>query len=91
MSASTATTIICPRCEGYIPSNATPGAYPGAISRADNETEICSECGTEEALVALVAPDAWPLSQWENDKFISAEARQYDRLKIEQDVRNRKR
>jgi RNA polymerase subunit RPABC4/transcription elongation factor Spt4 len=40
----------CPKCSGYIPNNETPGAYPGAISRRDNLTEICSACGTEEAL-----------------------------------------
>lgn len=42
---------ICPRCEGWIPSNSEPGAYPGAISRLDNETEICSQCGSEEAVL----------------------------------------
>jgi RNA polymerase subunit RPABC4/transcription elongation factor Spt4 len=41
---------ICPVCGGYIPNNERPGAYPGAISRRDNKTEICSECGTREAL-----------------------------------------
>ena len=41
---------ICPRCEGWIPNNARPGAYPGALSRRDNKTEICSDCGTAEAL-----------------------------------------
>jgi hypothetical protein len=41
---------ICPKCEGYIPNNVTPGAYPGALSRVDNKTEICSECGILEAL-----------------------------------------
>jgi ribosomal protein S27AE len=40
----------CPRCSGYIPNNETPGAYMGAISRRDNKTEICSACGTQEAL-----------------------------------------
>lgn len=39
----------CPKCSGYIPNNKTPGAYPGAISRRDNTTEICSTCGTLEA------------------------------------------
>lgn len=39
----------CPKCAGYIPNNKTPGAYPGAISRRDNTTEICSTCGTIEA------------------------------------------
>lgn len=40
----------CPRCGGFIPSNERPGQYPGALSRADNETEVCSACGQEEAL-----------------------------------------
>jgi hypothetical protein len=43
--------VLCPRCEGFIPNNDTPGAYPGAISRLDNKTEICSECGTIEAML----------------------------------------
>jgi len=40
----------CPRCGGFIPNNETPGAYPGALSRIDNKTEICSACGEDEAL-----------------------------------------
>jgi hypothetical protein len=40
----------CPTCDGQIPNNETPGAYSGAISRKDNKTEICSACGTKEAL-----------------------------------------
>lgn len=41
---------VCPRCDGFIPNNETPGLYPGALSRLDNKTEICSECGQDEAL-----------------------------------------
>jgi len=41
----------CPSCGGFIPNNETPGAYTGALSRKDNKTEICSSCGTKEALV----------------------------------------
>jgi hypothetical protein len=41
---------VCPLCKGYIPNNDTPGEYPGALSRVDNTTEICSECGVMEAL-----------------------------------------
>jgi len=41
---------VCPRCGDWIPNNVTPGAYPGAFSRTDNKTEICSDCGTSEAL-----------------------------------------
>ena len=43
--------VLCPRCEGFIPNNETPGAYPGAISRLDNKTEICSACGVSEAFL----------------------------------------
>ena len=40
----------CPRCGGGIPNDYYRGQYPGAISRVDNETEICSGCGTDEAM-----------------------------------------
>lgn len=43
-------TPICPRCAGFIPNDEIPGAYPGALSRADDETEVCSPCGGEEAM-----------------------------------------
>ena len=46
---------VCPRCDGYIPNNDTPGLYPGALSRLDNETEVCSACGQNEALADFVA------------------------------------
>jgi hypothetical protein len=44
----------CPSCDGQIPNNERPGAYMGAISRKDNKTEICSACGTREALLPLI-------------------------------------
>lgn len=44
---------ICPICGGFIPNDAQPGAYPGALSRVDNRTEICSACGVDEAMQAL--------------------------------------
>lgn len=47
---TTVTAPICPRCQGFIPNNEWPGAYPGALSRLDNKTEICSACGTDEAM-----------------------------------------
>lgn len=40
----------CPRCGGGIPNDVYRGRYPGAISRVDNKTEICSECGGDEAM-----------------------------------------
>ena len=48
----------CPKCAGYIPSNKNPGEYPGAISRRDNKTEICSACGTMEALEDWLARES---------------------------------
>lgn len=41
---------ICPRCGGFIPNDDQPGAYPGALSRTDNQTEVCSSCGQREAM-----------------------------------------
>ena len=41
---------ICPRCGFDVPNAAHRGEYPGALSRTDNLTEICSECGTDEAM-----------------------------------------
>lgn len=40
----------CPRCGGGIPSDEREGEYPGALSRVDNETEICSKCGRAEGM-----------------------------------------
>jgi len=57
---------VCPRCIGFIPSNVFPGEYPGAISRIDNKTEICSDCGTEEAIVALIDIEYWPITMYDH-------------------------
>ena len=40
----------CPTCLGFIPNNERIGEYCGAISRRDNKTEICSDCGSREAI-----------------------------------------
>lgn len=45
----------CPRCGGGVPNDLHPGAYPGALSRWDNKTEICSACGSDEAMLQLGA------------------------------------
>jgi predicted RNA-binding Zn-ribbon protein involved in translation (DUF1610 family) len=42
-----ATPFTCPRCGHYSQQ------FP-ALSRADNKTEICSACGTDEALFCMV-------------------------------------
>ncbi len=48
---------LCPICDGAIPNNETPGAYPGALSRFDNETEVCSACGSAEALTPMLSEE----------------------------------
>ena len=47
---------ICPLCHGYIPNDKTPGAYPGAMSRVFENMEICSACGTAEAVGPMFGP-----------------------------------
>lgn len=59
----------CPRCGGGIPNNNTPGAYPGALSRVDNRTEVCSNCGIDEAMLnftgkPLPQPRDWPINAY---------------------------
>ena len=41
---------ICPICGHFIPNDDTPGKFPGATSRRDNKTEICTSCGIQEAI-----------------------------------------
>jgi len=40
----------CPICAQPIPNREHAGMYAGALSRRDNKTEICSECGVMEAM-----------------------------------------
>lgn len=42
--------VVCPRCGGAM------NGYP-ALSRRDNKTEICSDCGTEEAMFDFAMRD----------------------------------
>jgi len=60
---------ICPICEGYIPSDERPGAYPGATSRYDNKTEICSACGTTEAVGPMILGDEIYVLRDEAEEF----------------------
>lgn len=59
------TNTTCPRCLHQIPNDKTPGAYMGAVSRRDNKTEVCSACGTEEAMIQFgggsLDDEQWPL------------------------------
>lgn len=60
----THTNSICPRCLGPIPNKQNPGSYPGALSRTDNVTEICSGCGQMEALEDLIHGGHMPQLYW---------------------------
>ena len=65
-------TVTCPRCgrneytpygEPWDPERDAP---PPALSRMDNATYICSDCGQDEAMRDFsgeppVPPDQWPL------------------------------
>ena len=56
--------VLCPRCTMRL----LPLGYPGAMSRVDNKTEICSECGQDEALLqwaghTLGGTDTWPIKR----------------------------
>jgi hypothetical protein len=56
---------VCPRCaNNWIPCNEQPGAYPGAVSRADDATEICSDCGVEEACEQYGTGACAPIADW---------------------------
>lgn len=46
---------VCPRCGGPVPRAGHEGEYPGALSRVDNETEICSACGLDEGLTQYMS------------------------------------
>lgn len=75
---------VCPRCLGFIPSNVFAGEYPGAISRIDNKTEICSDCGTEEAILALIAIDQWPIVLYDHPATKYAFERWQTRIEMNQ-------
>lgn len=54
---------LCPRCG----VRELPDGYPGALSRADNATELCSPCGNEEAFEDMYGratpTNLWPIKQ----------------------------
>jgi len=54
----------CPRCGHQMPhDDVPPGAFPGALSRYDNRTYICSECGADEAVRQIFASRGGPLDR----------------------------
>lgn len=53
----------CPRCKRPLPTQ-----HLGALSRFDDQTEVCSDCGAEEAALAergttLTGPAEWPVKR----------------------------
>jgi hypothetical protein len=54
-------------CEGWIPNNDEPGAYPGALSRFFENTEICSDCGQAEAIYQYLMTKYQPIMNKENN------------------------
>ena len=43
----------CPLCYRGIPNDEKRGEYIGALSRYDNETYVCSQCGNLEGMTEL--------------------------------------
>lgn len=77
----------CPRCGHQIPNDATPGAYPGAMSRFDSNITICSACGTHEGLLqfageTLTGPDSWPV-EVPQDLYVVNNPERLDELKAQ--------
>jgi hypothetical protein len=61
----------CPRCSGIL------AIGYGAISRTDDETEICGPCGSDEVYVVLegrpaVRQDEWPVEWCESTRKMQA-------------------
>ena len=50
----------CPRCGGFRPDNTHIGRTSGKVSRWDNHTMICDECGTDEAFMQQRGEDISP-------------------------------
>lgn len=69
----------CPRCGHWIPNDLDRGGYPGALSRYDNETYVCSGCGVDEALKTLKIPTP--------GDPVSSRTKWYDRTGVRRDMR----
>ncbi len=63
--------VLCPRCRRsyYTPYGESPPSdyweapYP-ALSRMDNKTYVCSECGQKEAMRDFAGAGPIPPSEW---------------------------
>jgi hypothetical protein len=62
-AASTRPVTRCPRCDASaIPDDDAAGLHRGATSRSDDRTEICSDCGRDEAVGrGIIDADRWPI------------------------------
>jgi len=61
----------CPICDGAVPSEEHKGQFPGALSRFDNNEEVCSLCGMAEAMTPFFSPEGRELMVvgLQNDDF----------------------
>lgn len=59
---------VCVRC-GTVPRQ-TDAFHRGigAMSRVDNKTEICSDCGMDEAMQNFAGRECTPKSEWPVNK-----------------------
>ena len=76
----------CPRCKW----NLLESHPPPAISRRDNKTRICSQCGTREALEDSGLIDSWldtptnrPYWNTRSEVWLAQVERQHDKVKAE--------
>jgi hypothetical protein len=63
--------VVCPRCEkdvyrpyDYKGPHKDGDPLPPALSRTDNQTYICSACGTDEAMRDFTGAPPIPPSEW---------------------------
>ena len=61
----------CPICDGAVPTEEYKGQFPGALSRFDNNEEVCSLCGMAEAMTPFFSPEGRELMVvgLQNDDF----------------------
>lgn len=77
---------ICPRCLGAVPNEKNKGKFMGALSRVA-DVEICSLCGEDEALAALltagkvnglIPQSEWPIDRAEMETRMELMVRAHD-------------
>ena len=71
--------LLCPRC-GKL------SKVPSALSRRDNKTEICSDCGTGEAVFDLMIHTMWWAGKKEKVKKLKKEERKWLKMPEKKEV-----